>query len=45
MFGMLPVSLRAAVGYRLEFPNSGPEGFRYRLIPVHLRLCGGIGAP
>jgi hypothetical protein len=30
-WGQLPVSLSAGVGYWLESPNSGPEGFRYRL--------------
>ena len=31
MFGKLPVSLQAGVGYWLESPNTGPEGVRYRL--------------
>lgn len=30
-FGRLPVGLQASVGYWLETPDSGPEGFRYRL--------------
>lgn len=29
--GKLPVSLQAGVGYWLESPDSGPEGFRFRL--------------
>ena len=29
--GRLPVSLQAGVGYWLESPDSGPEGFRFRL--------------
>jgi hypothetical protein len=31
MFGKLPVSLQGGVGYWLESPNNGPEGFRFRL--------------
>jgi hypothetical protein len=31
MFGKLPVSLQAGVGYWLESPDNGPEGFRFRL--------------
>ena len=31
MFGKLPVSLQAGVGYWLESLDSGPEGFRFRL--------------
>jgi hypothetical protein len=31
MFGKLPVSLQAGVGYWLDSPDSGPEGFRFRL--------------
>ena len=31
MFGRLPVSLQGGVGYWLESPDSGPEGFRFRL--------------
>ena len=30
-WGKLPVSLQASVGYWLESPDAGPEGFRYRL--------------
>ena len=30
-WGKLPVSLSAGVGYWAESPNSGPEGFRFRL--------------
>jgi hypothetical protein len=30
-WGKLPVSLQAGVGYWLESPESGPEGFRFRL--------------
>ena len=30
-FGKLPVSLQAGVGYWLESPESGPEGWRFRL--------------
>jgi hypothetical protein len=30
-FGKLPVSLQAGVGYWLDSPDSGPEGFRFRL--------------
>ena len=30
-WGRLPVSLQAGVGYWAESPNSGPEGFRFRL--------------
>jgi hypothetical protein len=30
-FGKLPVSLQAGVGYWAESPDSGPEGFRFRL--------------
>lgn len=29
-WGKLPVSLQAGVGYWLESPDSGPEGFRFR---------------
>jgi len=29
--GMLPVSLQAGVGYWVESPETGPEGFRFRL--------------
>jgi len=29
--GRLPVSLQAGIGYWLESPPTGPEGFRYRL--------------
>ena len=31
MMGRLPVSLQAGVGYWLESPNTGPEGWRFRL--------------
>lgn len=31
MFGRLPVSLQAGMGYWLESPDNGPEGFRFRL--------------
>jgi len=31
MFGKLPVSLQGGVGYWLESPDKGPEGFRFRL--------------
>lgn len=31
MFGPLPVSLQAGVGYWLESPANGPEGIRWRL--------------
>jgi hypothetical protein len=31
VFGKLPVSLQAGIGYWLESPPSGPEGMRYRL--------------
>ncbi|MCK4794232.1 MAG: hypothetical protein KAV87_61460 [Desulfobacteraceae bacterium] len=30
-WGKLPVSLQAGVGYWLESPETGPEGFRFRL--------------
>ncbi len=30
-FGKLPVSLQAGVGYWVESPEAGPEGFRFRL--------------
>ena len=30
-FGKLPVSLQAGVGYWLETPETGPEGWRFRL--------------
>lgn len=30
-FGKLPVSLQAGVGYWLEAPEAGPEGWRFRL--------------
>ncbi len=30
-FGRLPVSLQAGVGYWLDSPESGPEGWRFRL--------------
>ena len=30
-FGKLPVSLQGGVGYWAESPDSGPEGFRFRL--------------
>jgi len=30
-WGRLPVSLQAGVGYWLESPDTGPEGFRFRL--------------
>lgn len=30
-WGKLPVSLQAGVGYWLESPDTGPEGFRFRL--------------
>ena len=30
-FGKLPVSLQAGVGYWVESPDAGPEGFRFRL--------------
>ncbi len=30
-FGKLPVSLSAGVGYWVESPEAGPEGFRFRL--------------
>lgn len=30
-WGRLPVSLQAGVGYWLESPDTGPEGWRYRL--------------
>jgi hypothetical protein len=30
-FGKLPVSLQAGVGYWLESPDAGPEGFRFRV--------------
>ena len=29
-FGKLPVSLQAGVGYWLESPATGPEGWRFR---------------
>jgi hypothetical protein len=29
--GVLPVSLQAGVGYWAESPETGPEGFRFRL--------------
>jgi hypothetical protein len=29
--GKLPVSLQAGVGYWLDSPDTGPEGFRFRL--------------
>jgi hypothetical protein len=29
--GKLPVSLQAGVGYWAESPETGPEGFRFRL--------------
>jgi len=31
MWGKIPVSLQAGVGYWLESPDAGPEGFRFRL--------------
>ena len=31
MFGKLPVSLQAGVGYWVDSPRSGPDGVRYRL--------------
>jgi len=31
MFGKLPVSLQAGVGYWLDSPDNGPEGLRFRL--------------
>ncbi len=31
MFGKLPVSLQAGVGYWAESPDTGPEGLRFRL--------------
>ncbi len=31
MFGKLPVSLQAGVGYWLDAPRSGADGVRYRL--------------
>lgn len=31
LFGRLPVSLQAGIGYWLESPPAGPEGVRYRL--------------
>jgi len=31
MIGKLPVSLQAGVGYWLDSPDSGPEGWRFRL--------------
>ncbi len=31
MFGKLPVSLQGGVGYWVESPDNGPEGFRFRL--------------
>jgi hypothetical protein len=31
MFGRLPVSLQAGVGYWVDSPQSGPDGVRYRL--------------
>jgi hypothetical protein len=30
-WGKLPVSVQAGVGYWLESPESGPEGWRFRL--------------
>jgi len=30
-WGKLPVSLQAGVGYWVESPDTGPEGFRFRL--------------
>jgi hypothetical protein len=30
-WGKLPVSLQAGIGYWLESPDTGPEGFRFRL--------------
>lgn len=30
-FGKLPVSLQAGIGYWVESPDTGPEGFRFRL--------------
>ena len=30
VFGKLPVSLQAGVGYWAESPDAGPEGFRFR---------------
>jgi hypothetical protein len=30
-WGKLPVSLQAGVGYWAESPDTGPEGFRFRL--------------
>jgi hypothetical protein len=30
-WGKLPVSLQAGVGYWVESPDAGPEGFRFRL--------------
>jgi len=30
-WGKIPVSLQAGVGYWLESPETGPEGFRFRL--------------
>jgi len=31
MFGRLPVSLQGGIGYWVESPDNGPEGFRFRL--------------
>jgi len=31
MFGKLPVSLQAGIGYWMTTPDSGPEGRRFRL--------------
>jgi hypothetical protein len=31
MFGRLPVSLQAGVGYWVDSPQSGADGVRYRL--------------
>nr|WP_321399298.1 hypothetical protein [uncultured Desulfobacter sp.] len=31
LFGKLPVSLQAGVGYWVEAPDAGPEGWRFRL--------------
>ena len=31
MFGKLPVSLQAGVGYWVDSPRSGADGIRYRL--------------
>jgi len=30
-WGKVPVSLQGGIGYWAESPNSGPEGFRFRL--------------